>query len=285
MEKIYTFFQTELFQMQNVKLLIFTFLIYTVSLVVKSLIQKSITKNESLNALEKASFKRNIGLYSNLIVFLMVSILWFSQIQSFVVSLVAVAAAFVLATKELIMTITGGLTIHLNGHFKVGDRIEIDKIRGFVVEKRLMVTKVLEIGPDKYSQQTTGNLITVPNSIILNQAVINQSYFANYSIKSYSFKFIEGKSFIELEEKLLTWANEICAPYLKDAAKMISKFCNREGLLIPQIHPRVKIVRNDDKDFEVLLKMPVRNQEIGDVEQKLYRLYIEFSEAKKPSGS
>ena len=46
------------------------------------------------------------------------------------------------------------------------------------------------------------------------------------------------------------------------------------------IEPRVKIVRNDDKDFEILLKMPVKNEAIGDVEQDLNRRFIALSESK-----
>lgn len=271
---------SELQNRDNLKIIMLSLLIFGISLIFKSLSAKSLKKNDDLNALEKLSFKRSLNLYANLITFALIAFLWFSQIQSFFVSIVAVAAALVIATKELIMSVMGGISIKLNGHFKVGDRIEVDTIRGFVVEKRLMVTKILEIGPDKYSQQTTGNLITVPNSIILSQSVVNQSYFSDYSIKSYSFKLIEGKSFVELEENLLKWANEVCSPYLKDAAKTIGRFCNKEGLLIPMIEPRVKIVRNDDKDFEILLKMPVKNEAIGDVEQDLNRRFIALSESK-----
>lgn len=85
------------------------------------------------------------------------------------------------------MCVTGGILISISDHFKRGDRIEVDGLRGFVIQKNLTTTKLLEIGPEINSQQTTGKIITIPNSLMLNKAVKNESFFSGYSINLFSF--------------------------------------------------------------------------------------------------
>jgi hypothetical protein len=80
-----------------------------------------------------------------------------------------------------------------------------------------------------------------------------------------------GVTFEEFEKELLLWSNKICENYLKEAKKIIEKLCHKEGLLIPNVEPRLRLVMNDKKELEVLLKLPVRIEFVGDIEQSLYR--------------
>jgi len=217
--------------------------------------------------------KRALQVFNTLL-FLSIFFVWITEVQDFFVSIFAVLAALVLATKELIMNATGGFMIRVNHPFRVKDRIEINKYRGYVLEKGITHTKVLEIGPEKESQQTTGNIISIPNSIFLNNAVINESYFKDYSIKSFNFHLPE-KLDIETAESFLTeLASSILASYAKKAEHAIGNFCRKEGISIPVVGVRVKVLFSVDGKVNLLLKMPVQNSKIADVEQKLVRGYL-----------
>lgn len=100
--------------------------------------QKNINRPEKI-------FLQKISQYTNYLFLIFLFILWFSQLQVVFVSFVAVAAAVVVATKEIIMCAMGGIYLRQNNLFKEGHRIEIDNIRGFVVERLFLTTKVLEI--------------------------------------------------------------------------------------------------------------------------------------------
>ena len=73
---------------------------------------------------------------------------------------------------------------------------------------------------------------------------------------------------------LIDIANDISEDYLKKAGDSISKFCNKEGILIPTIEPRVKLILSEENNAKLLLKMPVDNKKVGDIEQILYRKYL-----------
>lgn len=225
---------------------------------------------------DKMIQKRKLNQILGYMFFFTLLMLWFNQLQIFFVSIFAVAAAIVLAFKELIMCITGGLLVRLSHVFSEGQRIEIDDKRGFVIEKTLLTTKILELGPEKNSQQTTGEIITIPNSLMLSKSLKNESYFKGYSIKSFVFKLADVQKVEGFEVALLEKATALCSEYVESAKKGISKFCEKEGIVIPSVSPRTKILVEDGKDFLVLVKLPVKNDQIAEVEQHLNRFYLSW---------
>jgi small-conductance mechanosensitive channel len=60
--------------------------------------------------------------------------------------------------------------------FSVGDKIQIKGIRGYVIDHNLVTTSMLEIGPGKSGQMQTGNLVSIPNSMFLDGAVVNETF-------------------------------------------------------------------------------------------------------------
>jgi len=101
---------------------------------------------------------------------------WFDELRTFAVSLVAVAAAIVIATKELIMG-AGGTFLRTSGRiFDIGDRIEVAGLRGDVVDTSLFTTTIIEIGPGRVGHQQTGRSVTLPNALLLTSPVVNETW-------------------------------------------------------------------------------------------------------------
>lgn len=174
------------------------------------------------------------------------------------------------------MCLTGGVLTNVSNYFKLGQRIEIDGVRGFVIEKKMLSTKVLEIGPEKNSQQTTGDVIAIPNSLMLSKSLKNESYFKGYSIKSFLFKISNEDLVYDFEKRVLSLGEKITSSYIVDAKKNISDFCKKEGIIVPAIDPRTKILVDDGKDFSVLIKLPIRNDDIATIEQEFNRFYLNW---------
>lgn len=254
---------------------------------VKYILTKGVERSKGVSEDDKAISKKRIRDYGRILLMIALFSLWFSQLQAVFVSLLAFAAAIVLAFKEVIMCITGGIVNRINKPFKNGDRIEVDGIRGFVLEKTMTATRVLELGPERSSQQTTGNIITIPNSVFLTKSAVNESYFHNYSIRTFTLSPVIGID-LELSEKaLIAISKSISSSYLDSARESISNFCKKEGIHIPSIEPRIKILLSELNEAKLLLKMPVHNKNVGDIEQKLFREYHKFITENQilPSGS
>lgn len=280
MERIQAFFMKS----ESIKAIILSLILIGLIQLLKYFISHLVNRNKNSSVSEKNNYKRNFKTYLNIIAVIILAALWFSQIQSVFISLFAVAAAIVLATKELIMCFMGGVLIHVNNSFKVGDRIEIDGSRGFVIQKNLTATKIIEIGPEKNSQQTTAGIIIIPNSIMLSKTIKNESYFNGYSIQSFGLYLPENVTLAEFEVQVIKWGQEVCGSYLKDAEKAIGSFCKKEGLNIPTLEPKTKVYIRDQNKIEVILKIPAQNQFLGDVEQGINRKFIALVESLPKQG-
>jgi small-conductance mechanosensitive channel len=73
---------------------------------------------------------------------------------------------FSLTSASSLSNFMAGLTITYTRAFKLGDRVKIGEVTGDIVEKSMLVTKILTIKNEE---------ITVPNTKIMNSEVINYS--------------------------------------------------------------------------------------------------------------
>ena len=261
---------------EHIQLTLLSLLLLLVTLLVKKVIFKAVDRDIRLDEDDKIVSKKGYSNTINFTYFIFLVVIWFSSLQSVFVSLIAIAAAMAIATKELIMCFMGGILLKINNVFKVSDRIQIGDIRGFVIEKNLSTTKILQIGPEQYSQQTTGKVITIPNSLVLTSSVLNESYFHGYSIKTFNFKVPTGEDFEVLEKEIVKWGKEISKEYYHEARESIKQTCQREGIILPSLSPRTKIALDDNNDCIIILKIPVKNKVVADIEQEILRKYYKL---------
>lgn len=116
-------------------------------------------------------------------------LIWAPQLRAFALSLTAVAVAIVIATKELILCISGSLLRASSSTFVIGDLVEYAGHTGYVVDQSLLTTQLQEV--DAGSGVLSGNQIVLPNSLFLTQAVKNYSHFRPYCVHSFSL-YIES---------------------------------------------------------------------------------------------
>ena len=90
------------------------------------------------------------------------------------VSLGVVGFAVTFALQQPLFSLIGWFYILVNRPYQVGDRIAIEDTRGDVVSIGFFVTEVWEIDGDLVStNQPSGRIITVPNSVVLSSHVVN----------------------------------------------------------------------------------------------------------------
>lgn len=82
------------------------------------------------------------------------------------------AAAITIALADVIRSLAGWVYVHSRGGIEVGSRIEVDGVAGDVIDIGLLKTTLLEVGaPLVYGLQSTGRLLTVPNSVFLDKKI------------------------------------------------------------------------------------------------------------------
>jgi small-conductance mechanosensitive channel len=86
-----------------------------------------------------------------------------------------VAGALVLALRYPILGIAGWVFIMGKRPFDVGDRIQIGEHRGDVIDQRLFMFSLMEIGNWVGDEQSTGRVIHIPNGMIFQNPIANYS--------------------------------------------------------------------------------------------------------------
>lgn len=100
-------------------------------------------------------------------------LLWSAAVHQTMLALTAFAVAFVIAFKELLLCLVGGLYRIATSPYDIGDRIEINGLRGDVVDAGLFSSLLLEVGPGRIAQTSTGRMVHLPHSWLLAHPVIN----------------------------------------------------------------------------------------------------------------
>ena len=98
---------------------------------------------------------------------------WFAGMQSLVTFFGLVSAGVAIALREPLVNMAGWLFILGRRPFKVGDRIELDGVRGDVIDISTFMFTMLEIGNWVDADQSTGRMIYVPNGRVFQSSIAN----------------------------------------------------------------------------------------------------------------
>jgi small-conductance mechanosensitive channel len=197
-------------------------------------------------------------------------------------SLGIVGFAVTFALQQPLFSAIGWLYIMVKRPYQVGDRVAIEDSKGDVVEVDFLVTTLWEInGGLVSSNQPSGRIITLPNSVVLS------SHVANYTREEFPFVWNELTIQVAYETEL-DYARgrmvDIADDYLGDEmAARIATY--RERLsetpveLEVQDRPTVNVVQQESW-VELRLRYLVHPRRGQRVRNELYeRILADFNEA------
>ncbi len=83
------------------------------------------------------------------------------------------AAAITIALADVVRSLAGWIYVSSRRGVEIGSRVEVEGIKGDVIDIGLLKTTMLEVGePLVHALQSTGRIVTVPNSLFLSGKVI-----------------------------------------------------------------------------------------------------------------
>lgn len=215
---------------------------------------------------------RNVALSTVLLGLL---IIWGQELRSVALSVVAVMAALVLATKELITCLTGAALKAGSNSFRIGDRIEVSSLRGEVIDHNLLTTTLLEIGPGNNIHQRTGRRVVFPNSLLLTNAVVNETFTHQYVLHVFSVVISQKQDWRQAEATLLKAAREACKDYLDDARTHMEEMGKKEGLDTSSADPKITIQLPETDELSLVVRMAVPVSQRGQIEQEVLRAFAD----------
>jgi small-conductance mechanosensitive channel len=135
---------------------------------------KRIIWNKTQTVETRYHWRKTTGYVYMFLVFLVLFRVWFNPNWDIVNIVALVAAAVILSLQDLIRSLAGWFALVWMRPFQVGDRIQIDNgITGDVIDIRVFKFSLNEVGNWVHADQSTGRVMHVPNSVILDKTIIN----------------------------------------------------------------------------------------------------------------
>ncbi len=117
--------------------------------------------------------RRNSTYLYAVLLLISISYIWISSFTSIATFLGIAGAGIAIALHDAIANIAGWFFIVSRTPFKVGNRIQIGKTSGDVIDIRLFQFSVIEMGNWVEADQSTGRIVHIPNSAVLREPLAN----------------------------------------------------------------------------------------------------------------
>jgi hypothetical protein len=202
-------------------------------------------------------------------------IIWSSELRHVALSLAAIAVAIVIATKELLLCFSGAFYRASANAYSVGDCIEVNGLRGDVIDQNLFGTTILELGPGQNTRQYTGRTVILPNSMLLNAPVISETYMGEYIVHFITIPLSVRDDWRKAEEILLRIAARECGPFLEAARNHMRSLEKKHWIDTPSVTPRVTFYFHEPGILKVLLRIPAPARKKGRIEQAIIRGFLD----------
>jgi len=218
--------------------------------------------------LRASVFWRN---FSFLIAFLALLFIWRTELRAAALSLAALSVALVLGGKELLTSMLGYIHRTTSGSFEFGDVIEINGIKGEVIDQTLFSTTVLEMSDEHLF---TGRVVQFPNSFYVSQALKNHSRLGNYQLALVAVPLAPGSSLETAKEVLIEAARVVCSEFVAPAQKALRDLEGEQFIVMPSADPRVTVRLGDAGKVTLLLRFPCLTNQRTRTEQDILARYL-----------
>ena len=216
-----------------------------------------------------------------LLLIITLTLLWWPEIHRFALSIAAVAVAFVIAGKELILCLSGAVLRAVTGAASVGDWIEIANHRGEVVDQSMLSVTIQEIDRDNNGYDFTGKTIVLPNSLFLTHVVKNMNYMRRFVFHNFSISTEPNLNVFEARQLILDRLEEYSTEFAELGKRYNAFVEKRLGVDLPNPEPSVRITTTalGKNLFSITFFCPTR--EAVALEQQIMQDFMTFYYKRK----
>ncbi len=148
-------------------------------------------------------------------------------------------AGVIVALQDVIASFGGFIVIGFSNLYRVGDRVQVNEIKGDVVDISVMRTTVMETGNWVSRDLYNGRIARIPNSTVLKGLVFNYSQGFRFVWDEIKVRLTSGSDHQQTREMLLRVAKETVSDYLAEAQgswkQMVENYRIENRLLEPTV--------------------------------------------------
>jgi small-conductance mechanosensitive channel len=213
------------------------------------------------------------------------AVIWKAELQSVLVALGAATAGFLVAFRENWLSLLGFWMRFVRRQYDLHDFIEVDGVRGKVIDITWLYTVVAESVPGKTGTLYSGKVVHIPNNRMLLAPLTVDNLTDEYTLHIITLPLPKGAKPLAAEKVLLAAANQHCAPYFTEARKHMKLLEQEKALEISSVEPKSFLSVGDDSIVTIRVRIIVPEEARSRLTQAiLHQFFEQVDEAGWPSA-
>lgn len=195
-----------------------------------------------------ARYKSQKGVeFIGYVVLVILSFSYFTgNIKDFTLAIGLFSAGVAITLQELFLSIAGSIYIFVVKVYKPGDRIEINGIKGDVIDVDSMYTTMMEIGEWVSSDNYSGRIVKLSNAFVFKGAIYNYSQDFPFIWDEFNLPIRYGSDIDIAKSIVIKIASETLSEYTRASKLQWETIVNKYYIEDAQIDPTLAIALTDN---------------------------------------
>lgn len=202
--------------------LIETIFIILVLILIRVVLARIVDKQVEQTA-SRYRWRKNINYTLVFIGFLLIGRTWIEALGSLATFLGLLSAGLAIALRDPVTDIAGWIFLVWRKPFQLGDRIEIGKHKGDVIDIRFFKFTILEIGNWVQADQSTGRVIHISNHLIFSESIANYTSDFEFIWNEIEVVFTFESDWKKAKQILEEITENHLLDYVSDAEQQVKK--------------------------------------------------------------
>lgn len=168
------------------------------------------------------------------------------SIKDFALAIGLLTAGITITLQELILSVAGSFYIFFVGVYKPGDRIEINNIKGDVIDIDSIYTTMMEIGEWVSSDNYSGRIVKLSNAFVFKGPVYNYSKDFPFVWDEFNIPIRYGSDLELAKSIVIKVASETLSEYVSNSISEWNQVVNKYYIENALVEPTLAITMTDN---------------------------------------
>jgi small-conductance mechanosensitive channel len=209
------------------------------------LLRRFIRKNLP-NSKVKYRSQKGIEVIGYLILIILTLSYFTGNIKDFTLAIGLLSAGVAITLQELILSIAGSLYIFFVKVYKPGDRIEINGIKGDVIDVDSIYTTIMEIGEWVSSDNYSGRIIKLSNAFVFKGPIYNYSMDFPFIWDEFNLPIRYGSDVELAKDIIIKVATDTLSEYVVNSIAKWKDVVDRYYIENAKVEPTLAITMTDN---------------------------------------
>lgn len=190
--------------------------------------------------------QKGIEVLGYILIFILSASYFTGDIKDFTLAIGLLTAGITITLQELILSLAGSLYIFFVKVYGPGDRIEINRIKGDVIDIDSIYTTMMEIGEWVSSDNYSGRIVKLSNAFVFKGPIYNYSKDFPFIWDEFNLPIRYGSDVEAAKVIVIQVASKLLSDYVEQSRNKWKDVVNKYYIEDAQVDPSLAITLTDN---------------------------------------